>query len=144
MMKRPPPPMEGNVLAPAACVSCRRIPVSRSSRNICEPVDPVPRRSAVDCQTTSRPSWLMVGFVLSPTPLVSRIGGLNGGFVLISYSQICCEPFELPSMGAFELKTIMLLRRLNEGLAVTKSPPTVPGICWTSLHGGVDWKSHTW
>ena len=84
MMKRPPPPMDGSVLSPAACVSCRRIPVWRSSRNICEPVDPVPRRSAVDWKTTSRPSWLIVGFVLSPTPLVSRIGGLNGAFVLIS------------------------------------------------------------
>ena len=83
MMKRPPPPMEGSVLSPAAFVSCRRGPASRSSRKICEPVDPVPRRSAVDCQTTSRPSWLMVGCVLFPTPLVSRMGVSNGGFVLI-------------------------------------------------------------
>ena len=60
---------------------CRRVPVSRSSRKIWEPVDPVPRRSAVDWKTTSRPSWLMVGFVLSPTPLVSRMGVGNGGFV---------------------------------------------------------------
>ena len=60
------------------------MPVWRSSRKISQPVEPVPSRSAVDWNTTSRPSWPIDGLVLSPTPLVSRCGVGNGGVAAMS------------------------------------------------------------